>query len=149
MMSLSPGMSRACRRILLQGGLLPARRRPGRELPLVRQGYPGPRAGRPGPGGAFRALCRELSSFRSVTISLEVERYLERLSKEGVRLTAGQTAEVLNELTGSRGATLSTRDPGTAKTSTLKVIERFNEEVLVPQGREHISINPAYTGKAA
>jgi len=80
----------------------------------------------------------------------EVERYLEGLfSEEGVRLTAGQTAEVLNELTGSRGATLSMGDPGTAKTSTLKVIERFNEEVLVPQGREHISINLAYTGNAA
>ena len=79
-----------------------------------------------------------------------MERYLEGLfSEEGVRLTAGQTAEVLNELTGSRGATLSMGDPGTAKTSTLKVIERFNEEVLVPQGREHISINLAYTGNAA
>jgi len=82
-------------------------------------------------------------------VRAEVERYLERLSEEGVRLTAGQTAEVFNELTGSRGATLSMGDPGTAKTSTLKVIERFNEEVLVPQGREHISINLAYTGKAA
>ena len=92
---------------------------------------------------------RELAPFRSVTTTLEVEWYLEGLSKEGVRLTAGQTAEVRNELTGSRGATLSMGDPGTAKTSTLKVIERFNEEVLVPQGREHISINLAYTGKAA
>ena len=27
------------------------------------------------------------------------------------------------------------------------MIERFNEGVLVPQGREHISINLAYTGK--
>ena len=92
---------------------------------------------------------RELAPFRSVTTSAEVERCLERLSEKGVRLTAGQTAEVFNELTGSRGATLSMGDPGTAKTSTLKVIERFNEEVLVPQGREHISINLAYTGKAA
>jgi len=92
---------------------------------------------------------RELAPFRSVTTSAEVERYLERLSEEGVRLTAGQTAEVFNELTGSRGANLSMGDPGTAKTSTLKVIERFNEEVLVAQGREHISINLAYTGKAA
>ena len=92
---------------------------------------------------------RELAPFRSVTTAAEMERYLERLSEEGVRLTAGQTAEVFNELTGSRGATLSMGDPGTAKTSTLKVIERFNEEVLTPQGREHISINLAYTGKAA
>ena len=39
--------------------------------------------------------------------------------------------------------------PGTAKTSILKIIERFNEEVLRPQGREHFSINLACTGKAA
>ncbi|GAW67417.1 hypothetical protein GPEL0_01f3236 [Geoanaerobacter pelophilus] len=36
------------------------------------------------------------------------------MSEECVRLTAGQTAEVFNELTGSRGATLSMGDPGTA-----------------------------------
>ncbi|WP_214608074.1 MobF family relaxase [Geoanaerobacter pelophilus] len=92
---------------------------------------------------------RELAPFRSVTTKAELERYLERLSEEGVRLTAGQTAEVFNELTGSRGAALSMGDPGTAKTSTLKVIERFNEEVLVPEGQEHLSVNLAYTGKAA
>ena len=68
----------------------------------------------------FRALRRELAPFRSVATSSEVERYLERLSEEGVRLTAGQTAEVLNELTGNLGATLSMEDPGTAKTSTLR-----------------------------
>ena len=91
----------------------------------------------------------ELKPFRSVASSIEVERFLDKLSGEGVRLTAGQTTEVLNELTGSRGVALTVGDPGSGKTSTLKVIERFNEEVLLPQGREHISVNLAYTGKAA
>ena len=36
-----------------------------------------------------------------------------------------------------------------AKTSTLGFVERFNSKVLLPSGREHISVNPAYTGKAA
>jgi len=52
---------------------------------------------------------------RDHTAAANFERYLERLSKEGVRLTAGQTAEVFNELTGSRGLALSMGDPGTAR----------------------------------
>ncbi len=41
------------------------------------------------------------------------------------------------------------QDPGTAKTSTLEIVECFNEEVLRPEGREHLSVNRSYTGKAA
>ncbi|QWV94654.1 hypothetical protein KP004_05590 [Geomonas oryzisoli] len=80
----------------------------------------------------------------------EVDAYLERWQeREGVRLTAGQKAEVHLELTGSRGVALTIGDPGTAKTSTLEIVERFNEEVLRPEGREHLSVNLSYTGKAA
>ena len=95
------------------------------------------------------ARIRGLSRFESIASAPEVAAFQERLTREGVRLTAGQKSEVLNELTGSRGVALTVGDPGTAKTSTLKVIERFNEEVLRPRGEEHFSINLAYTGKAA
>ena len=37
--------------------------------------------------------------------------------------------------------------PGTAKTSILKIIERFNEEVLRPQGREHSPSTSLARGK--
>ncbi|BCO11161.1 hypothetical protein GEOBRER4_n0383 [Citrifermentans bremense] len=73
-----------------------------------------------GVGDAQPDRIRELAPFHSVTTKAVVERYLERLSEEGVRLTAGQTAEVFNELTGSRGATLSMGALGTAKTSLQK-----------------------------
>jgi hypothetical protein len=78
---------------------------------------------------------RDLPRFESVVSDVEVEAYFERLAQEEVRLTAGQKTEILNELTGVRGATLSLGDPGTAKTSTLKYVERFNEEVLRPDRR--------------
>ncbi|WP_162605131.1 MobF family relaxase [Geomonas oryzae] len=93
---------------------------------------------------------REFPPFESVARVPEVEAYLELWQeREGVRLTAGQKAEVLLELTGSRGVALTIGDPGTAKTSTLEIVERFNEEVLRPEGREHLSVNLSYTGKAA
>ncbi len=93
---------------------------------------------------------REFPAFESVARAPEVEAYLELWQeKKGVRLTAGQKAEVHLELTGSRGVALTIGDPGTAKTSTLEIIERFNEEVLCPEGREHLSVNLSYTGKAA
>lgn len=93
---------------------------------------------------------REFPAFESVARVPEVEAYLELWQeKKGVRLTAGQKAEVHLELTGSRGVALTIGDPGTAKTTTLEIIERFNEEVLRPEGREHLSVNLSYTGKAA
>ena len=92
---------------------------------------------------------RELPAFESAVRPPEIEAYLERLAGEGIRLTAGQKGEIVNELTGSRGVALSLGDPGTAKTSTLGIVERFNEEVLRPDGREHFTINLSYTGKAA
>ncbi|MBU5612174.1 MobF family relaxase [Geomonas azotofigens] len=93
---------------------------------------------------------REFPAFESVARAPEVEAYLELWQeREGVRLTAGQKAEVLLELTGSRGVALTIGDPGTAKTSTLAIVERFNDEILRPDGREHLSVNLSYTGKAA
>ncbi|MBJ6752686.1 hypothetical protein [Geomonas anaerohicana] len=76
---------------------------------------------------------REFPLFESVARVPEVEAYLELWQeREGVRLTAGQKAEVHLELTGSRGVALTIGDPGPAKTSTLAIVERFNEEVLRP-----------------
>jgi conjugative relaxase-like TrwC/TraI family protein len=92
------------------------------------------------------ARIRELPPFVSLTSGPEVETWLAGC---GVRLTAGQKMEVVNELAGSRGAALTVGDPGTVKTRTLGVVERFNEEVLVPRGEGHVSINLGYTGKAA
>ena len=79
----------------------------------------------------------------------EIEAFREHLALEGVRLTAGQWKEFDNEVAGGSAFTLTVGDPGTAKTSTLGFIERFNEEVLKPDGREPCTINLAYTGKAA
>ncbi|GFO67219.1 conjugative relaxase [Geomonas limicola] len=79
----------------------------------------------------------------------EIEAYRERLASEGVRLTAGQWKEVLQEVTGESAFALTVGDPGTAKTGTLGYIERFYEEVLKPAGRAPCTINLAYTGKAA
>jgi len=92
---------------------------------------------------------RSLVPFRSVASVREVEGYLERVALEDVRPTAGQQREVINEVAGEAGLTITLGDPGTAKTYTLKIIERFNEEVLLPDGRGHFSINVACTGKAA
>lgn len=93
---------------------------------------------------------RALPSFQSTASPSSVDWLIERVSEEeGRPLTAGHKAEVFNELTGERGVTLTLGDPGAAKTTTLKVIERFNERVLRPYGEEHLSINLAYTAKAA
>ncbi|WP_136525386.1 MobF family relaxase [Geomonas ferrireducens] len=93
---------------------------------------------------------RALPSFQSTIAPTSVSWLLDRVAEEqGRPFTAGQTAEVLNELTGKQGITFSLGDPGTAKTSTLKLVERFNDQVLRPYGEVHFSINLAYTGKAA
>ena len=94
---------------------------------------------------------RELAAipFRIMAVGEEVEAYRERLVLEGVRLTAGQWREFLGEVTGGSSFLLTVGDPGVAKTRTLGLIERFNEEVLRPDGREPCTINLAYTGKAA
>ena len=79
----------------------------------------------------------------------ETDAFRERLALEDVRPTAGQWREFENEVAGGSSFTLTRGDPGTAKTSTLGLIERFNEEVLRPDGREPCTVNLAYTGKAA
>lgn len=93
---------------------------------------------------------RELAGapFPAGGVEREIAAFKERLAAEGTRLTEGQWREFENEVAGSRGVALTVGDPGTAKTSTLGFIERFNEEVLRPQGRERFSINIACTGKA-
>ncbi|WP_224961762.1 MobF family relaxase [Geomonas subterranea] len=91
----------------------------------------------------------ELEPRAAFVAAPEVERFLCRLAAEGVEPTRGQKREIVNELTGSRGVALTMGDPGTGKTSTLGLIERFNAEELRPEGRTHLSINLSYTGKAA
>lgn len=89
-------------------------------------------------------------TFRSITTLDEVTGYLARLEEtEGIRLRPGQRAHVINELTGANGVAVTQGDPGTGKTFASGIIERFNDEVLKPSGREHHTINVAYTGKAA
>ncbi|MBJ6750489.1 MobF family relaxase [Geomonas anaerohicana] len=93
---------------------------------------------------------RALPSFESTASPTSVNWLLERAAEdEGRTYTAGQKAEVFNELTGKRGITYTLGDPGAAKTTTLQLVERFNDQVLRPYGEEHLSINLAYTGKAA
>jgi conjugative relaxase-like TrwC/TraI family protein len=93
---------------------------------------------------------RGLPGFRSVTSPEEVEAFLETVEeREGVRLSAGQNEQVLNELTGARAVGVVDGKAGTGKTLASRVIERFNTEVLRPQGKEHFTINAAYTGQAA
>lgn len=89
-------------------------------------------------------------TFKPVTDKAEVEKYLDKLSKnEGIKLTDGQKALVTNELAGKHGVSVAQGDPGTGKTFASKIVERYNSEVLQPSGREHCTINIAYTGKAA
>jgi len=94
-----------------------------------------------------RSLAR--APFPGAAEEREIAGYRERLALEGVRPTAGQWEEFSNEVSGRGGVALTLGDPGTAKTTTLGLIERFNEEVLRPGGREHFAVNLAYTGKAA
>jgi conjugative relaxase-like TrwC/TraI family protein len=79
----------------------------------------------------------------------EVQAFRERLAPKGVWLTDGQWQELVNEVAGKSAFLLTIGDPGTVKTGTLGIIERFNEEVLRPEGREPSTINLAYTAKAA
>jgi conjugative relaxase-like TrwC/TraI family protein len=94
---------------------------------------------------------RELSGtpFNGGVERHEVAAFRERLASEDVRLTAGQWREFENEVAGGSSLIVTTGDPGTAKTRTLGFIERFNREVLEPEGREPCTVNLAYTGKAA
>ena len=66
-----------------------------------------------------------------------------------VDLSPGQKEHILNELTGSKGFTVTLGDPGTGKTFAAGLIEKFNTDVLNPTGRGHHTLNLAYTGKAA
>jgi len=94
---------------------------------------------------------REIAAipFQSLALREEVEAFRERLALEGVRPTAGQWREFLGEVTGGSSVLLTVGDPGVAKTRTLGIIERFNDEALRPGRRAPCTINLAYTGKAA
>ncbi len=93
---------------------------------------------------------RTLPGFRSVTTYSEVEGYLRHQEEtDGIRLSVGQKAQVMNELIGSRSVSVVEGKAGTGKTLASQVIEGFNREVLEPQGKEHCSFNVAYTAKAA
>ncbi|UPU37865.1 relaxase domain-containing protein [Geomonas paludis] len=117
----------------------------------------------------------KMHSFTSITSRPEVEAYLkglsgaaaETLTPEEARfpnafaagatataaacadLSHGQKEHIVNELTGSSGVAVTLGDPGTGKTFAAGVIERFNADVLNPTGRDHHTLNLAYTGKAA
>lgn len=93
---------------------------------------------------------KSAGGFRSVTSPGEVAAYLKDVSaREGVTLSAGQQRHIVNELTGAKGFAVTQGDPGTGKTFSAEIVERFNREVLEPSGRRHYSLNLAYTGKAA
>jgi conjugative relaxase-like TrwC/TraI family protein len=64
-------------------------------------------------------------------------------------LSEGQQQHVMNELAGIKGFAITQGDPGTGKTFCAEIIERFNRDVLQPSGRNHYTLNLAYTGKAA
>lgn len=90
------------------------------------------------------------NSFISCASSAEVEAYLNSLqTKEKIILSLGQRQHIINELTGRHAAAVTQGDGGTGKTFASKIIERFVDEVLVPSGRGHYTINVAFTGKAA
>lgn len=93
---------------------------------------------------------KNLGEFKSVTTKAEVEQYLDKLSKtEGIKLSDGQRQHVVNELAGDKAFAVTQGDPGTGKTFASSIVERFNGEVLKPSGREHYTLNVAFTGKAA
>ncbi|HBG06920.1 MAG TPA: hypothetical protein DDY22_15550 [Geobacter sp.] len=96
------------------------------------------------------ATVKGLARFRSVTTREEVGAFLQGAEQvDDVRLTAGQEAQVFNELAGSRPVAIVEGKAGTGKTLASRIVERFNKEVLRPRGREHFTINVAYTGQAA
>lgn len=93
---------------------------------------------------------KTFGEFQSVTSRDEVEAYLDRMSRdEGVTLSAGQRRHIVNELAGGKGIAVTQGAPGTGKTYSAELVERFDREVLEPSGRRHRTINLAYTGKAA
>ena len=82
-------------------------------------------------------LIRELNRFDSGTGLVEVRAYLSRYQKEhDVRLTAGQIAQVENELAGGCAVAATIGKAGTGKTFASDIIEQFNLEVLKPQGKD-------------
>ncbi len=93
---------------------------------------------------------KSLGEFKSVTSKEEVNGYLDKLEKtEGIKLSEGQREHVLNELAGDKALAVTQGDPGTGKTFASNIVERFNDEALKPSGREHYTLNVAFTGKAA
>jgi len=90
-----------------------------------------------------------MTPYLAAAMKTEMDVFRERLALEGVRPTAGQWQEFVNEAGGWSSFTLTVGDPGTAKTTTLGFIERFYREVLEPEGRRPYTINLACTGKAA
>lgn len=114
---------------------------------------------------------KSLGEFESVTSRPEVEAYLAGLAKEStlsaeqachpdayraglaggdrLALSEGQRRHIVNELAGDKGFSVTQGDPGTGKTFAAEIVERFNRDVLAPTGRNHYTLNVAYTGKAA
>jgi len=91
-------------------------------------------------------------TFTSCTSEKEVNAFLATLVNEdgkAIKLSDGQRDHVMNELTGRQGVAATQGDPGTGKTMASKVVEQFNQEVLMPSGRNHYTVNIAYTSKAA
>lgn len=92
----------------------------------------------------------QVQEFQSLTNKDEVEQFIGQWEKKaGFSLSQGQKDTVVNELVGKGGFAIVQGDPGTGKTTASKVVEAFNTEVLQPSGREHYTLNVAFTGKAA
>jgi conjugative relaxase-like TrwC/TraI family protein len=92
----------------------------------------------------------QLKEFKSLTNKDEVTSYIAKYEQNaGFTLSQGQKEMIVNELTGKGGFAIVQGDPGTGKTTASKVVEAFNKEVLQPSGREHYTLNVAFTGKAA
>ncbi|KAB0669015.1 relaxase domain-containing protein [Oryzomonas sagensis] len=89
-------------------------------------------------------------TFKSITSKEEVEQYLDHLkATEHIDLSKGQRDMVVQELTNGNGLNVANGDPGTGKTYALGIITRFDKEVLLPSGREHVVWNVGFTGRAA
>lgn len=94
---------------------------------------------------------KELSNtFQAITSKEEVDAWLDKIkAEEGIKPSEGQRQHIINELTGQHGVSVTQGDPGTGKTFASGLVERFNKEVLNSSGRDHYTINVAFTGKAA
>lgn len=94
---------------------------------------------------------KELSNtFQSITSKEEVNAWLDKIkAEEGIKPSEGQRQHIINELTGKHGVSVTQGDPGTGKTFASGLVERYNKEVLNTSGRDHYTINVAFTGKAA